>query len=137
MPPVGGYFSERNQVVPISWSPPRGPRPVPPVMRVRWKRAVTAARRGRRGRLVRDVIWMAHMHHPVDRTADHVFQNGSWTNRSTVPVVIWVTFDTEIAVVPSLIAIHGSHTYVLTARFLELDLVCLTVVSFGMTEINS
>ena len=97
---------------------------------------MTAARRGRRGRLVRDVIWMAHMHHPVDRTADHVFQNGPWTNRSTVPVVIWVTFDTEIAVVPGLIAIHGSHTYVLTACFLELDLVCLTVVSFGMTEIN-
>lgn len=98
---------------------------------------MTAARRGRRGRLVRDVIWMAHMHHPVDRTADHVFQNGPWTNRSTVPVVIRVTFDTEIAVVPGLIAIHGSHTYVLTACFLELDLVCLTVVSFGMTEINS
>ena len=98
---------------------------------------MTAARRGRRGRLVRDVIGMTHMHHPVDRTADHVFQNGPWTDRSTVPVVIWVTFDTEIAVVPGLIAIHGSHTYVLTARFLELDLVCLTVVSFGMTEINS
>ena len=106
-------------------------------MRVRWKRAATAARRGRKGRLVRNVIGVTHMHHPVDRASDHVFQNGPWTNRSTVPVVIWVTFDTEIAVVPSLIAIHGSHTYFLTARFLGvLFTFFLTVVSLGITEIS-
>lgn len=80
---------------------------------------------------------MAHMHHPVDRAADHVFQNGPWTDRPTVPIIVRIPFDPEISVVPSLIAIHGSHTYALTARFLELDLVCLTVVSFGMIEINS
>ena len=80
---------------------------------------------------------MAHMHHPVDRTADHVFQNGPWTNRSTVPVVIWVTLDAEIAVVPSLIAIHGSHTYFLIARFLVvLFTFFLTVVSLGIAEIS-
>lgn len=110
MPPVRGYFSKENQVVPISWSPPGIPRPVPPVMRIRRKRAVTAARRGRRGRLVRDVIWMAHMHHPVDRTADHVFQNGPWTDRPTVPIIVRIPFDPEIAVIPSLITIHGGHS---------------------------
>ena len=77
------------------------------------------------------------MHHPVNRASDHVFQNGPWMDRPTVPIIVRVSFNPEIPVLTCLIAIHGSHTYVLTARFLELDLVCLTVVSFGMTEINS
>ena len=128
---------ERNQDDAILWSPPRGPWPIPPVMRVRWKRAATAARRGRRGRLVWDVIWMTNMHHPVDRASNHMFQNGPWTDRSMVPIVVWVTFDTEIPVVPSLIAIHGSHNYFLTARFLGVLLTFfLTVVSLGITEIS-
>jgi hypothetical protein len=127
---------ERNQDEAILWSPPRGPWPVPPVMGVRRVRS-TAARRGRRGRLVWNVIGMANMHHPVDRASNHMFQNGPWTDRPMVPIVVWVTFDTEIPVVPSLIAIHSSHNYFLTARFLGVLLTFfLTVVSLGITEIS-
>ena len=65
-----------------------------------------------------------------------MFQNGPWTDRSMVPIVVWVAFDTEIPVVTSLIAIHGSHTYFLTARFLGVLFTFLTVVSLGITEIS-
>lgn len=76
------------------------------------------------------------MHHPVDRASNHVFQNGPWTDRSMVPVVTRVTFDTEIPVFPGLATIHGSHTYFLGARFLGVLFTFLAVVSLGITEIS-
>ena len=102
------------------------------------RRAATSTRWRRRVRLIRDVVWVTYMHHPVYRASNHVFKNGSWTDWSMVPVIIRVAFYPEIPVLASLIAIHGSHIYFLDARFRGpvLGLTCLTVVSFGMTEIN-
>jgi len=67
-----------------------------------------------------------------------MFKYGPRMNGTMISVIVRVPFYPKISVVTRLIAIHGSHIYFLGARFREpvLGLTCLTVVSFGMTEIN-
>jgi hypothetical protein len=94
-----------------------------------------AAARGRRG-LVRDVVRMAHVHHPVYRASYHVLDDGPGTDRAVVHVVVRVALDAEVPVIASLTAVYSSHNHFLAARFLVAVLTFLTIVSLGITEIS-